>query len=158
MALATSLSDPLARSLCIVRGEEGFWHEGRTKWVASLQSSLWSNQPPALYLPLAVLSGASSPLPGLAWLLCQESHRPPESSSTQRQSLCPGTEHLDPGWGLLRGPLAPTEERLSPQLLTLPPPTLWLVTEEAASRPHTRPRVALTGVLWKVTARHHHGL
>lgn len=69
-------SDRLSRSLCIVRGEEGFWHEGRAKWVASLQSSLWSNRPPALYLPLAVLSGASSPLPGQALSLCQESHRP----------------------------------------------------------------------------------
>lgn len=76
----------------------------------------------------------------------------PESSSTQGQSLCPGTEHLDPGWGLPRGPLAPTEEPLSPQFLTLPPPTLWLATEEAAFGLHTRPRVVLAGVLWKVTA------
>lgn len=68
--------------------------------------------------------------PGLALSLCQESHRlkkallPRVSPSAQVQST----------WtGLLRGPLAPTEEPLSPQLPTLPPPTLWLAAEEAAA-------------------------
>lgn len=153
VALATSPSDPLARSLCIVRGEEGFWHEGRTKWVANLHSSckrprsnLWSNQPPS-----SVPASCSHPARSGTATVPGESQAP-ESSSTQGQSLCPGTEHLDPGWGLPRGPLAPTEEPLSPQLLTFPPPTLWLATEEAASGPHTRPGVVLTGALWKVTA------
>lgn len=81
---------------------------------------------------------------------CARTATGPQKLSYPGSAPLPRYRAPGPWVGLQRGPLAPTEEPLSPQLL--PPPTLWLATEEAASGPHTRPGVVLTGALWKVTA------
>lgn len=112
VALNNSPPDPCGQVIV-----HWFWHEGRTKCVASLQSSS-SNEGPAsgptipqlctclLQSPLSLITPANAS--GIATMPGEP--QAPESSPTQSQSLCPGTEHQEPGSGLQRHPLAPPGE------------------------------------------------
>lgn len=105
---------------------------------------------PASYNPLCLLLPLPMPV---ALPLCQESHRPQKALLPRVSPFAQVQTTRSLGQGC-RGTHWPLQGSSEPPALhsPAPRPPLWLAAEEAAAGPHTRPGVALTGALWKVTA------